>query len=1320
MKRLADFLVDKNKIIFAVVLALTAVSILMMSKVNVITDMTEYLPDDSPMKIGIDRMKKQFPESSMDDTTVRVMFEGLPDDRKEPLADELEKIRYVDGVEYDVDDEDYNKSYKHHAYTLYELTVPYKDTSDETKAVKEALDQAYIDKETYNAEYQISNSSSKDVPFVGIAIGVLILIAILFVLCPSWIEPFLFLITIGIAVMLNMGSNALLPRVSDTTHSITAILQLVLSMDYSIILMNQYRREIQLTPDRRLAMKNTLQHVFTAISSSALTTIVGMIMLVFMSFKIGQDLGFVLAKGVLLSMICVFTVLPTLILLFDKWIFKFGKKVPHPPMKPLAGFSFKCRYAIVPLLIFLFFAAFMLKGNTPITYINTETTKIDEVFPDLNRTVMLYETAKEDKAAELFEQLEKNKHVDSVMSYPTTIGKKFTAEDLKDELEDMDDFTSGDMKLTDDVMRMLYYYHFTKGETGTITASELLNFIADDVLENEAFADEMDTSARGNRGMMKKIANKDNLTTPLTAAEISDFFEMDGSQTGDLYLYYFIKKGGIPTGEMTVKALVDFILDDVAKDPDYSSQFDAATIKQMKQLRAYTDVQNISKKRSYKSMAKELSMKTGKAKLLYAQYFSQQKKVKTGSKTFPELVSFLTGDVLKNKELSSRMDSSQKKQLRSLSHYADKGEITKQRTAAELAQAFSMKESDVVNLFMLKLSSQMGAGQQGAGTGGAQQGAGQQAGGAAGQQGAGTGGAQQGAGRQAAGGAGQMSPEEMAKMQQEAAAKMQQEAMKQLQQAAANMTMSEYEFVSFLLSDVVTNKQYAAMFDKEAVANLNRLKSMMDLTLSGEKLDAGAAAKLFSMEKSNMEMLYYYSIMDRRTKKDKLSIHEVVSYILDNKKAFSSSMSKSELSKLAMLKKIMDSSVKMTRYSANGMADLLGMSKEQARMLYTLKLYKTGNTEDWRMSPSQFIHFLNDDVLSDPSLADRIDADSRDDLKSGVKLVDAILSDQLYTPGEMAKLMNALGGGTDRDQLELLYIYYFSKHNYNSLWQMSIMEFIDCLNNEAVKDPRFADFFEAKTKTDLADAADQVHDAFEQLHGADYSLALISTDLPPESKETFSFIRGLRNDSNDSLGKDAYYLIGNSAMATEMADSFRSELNKITILTALAIFLVVLLAFRRFSVPIILVLLIQTAVYITMTSMWLRHLDINYLALLIVQSILMGATIDYGILYTNQYRESRKTADIRTSLLTAYNNSIHTIMTSGLILILVTLIMSHVFVDLTVREICATISIGSLTAVIMILLILPGTLAALDRLVCGKQKTSGRAGGDDSDAFHVS
>ena len=151
------------------------------------------------------------------------------------------------------------------------------------------------------------------------------------------------------------------------------------------------------------------------------------------------------------------------------------------------------------------------------------------------------------------------------------------------------------------------------------------------------------------------------------------------------------------------------------------------------------------------------------------------------------------------------------------------------------------------------------------------------------------------------------------------------------------------------------------------------------------------------------------------------------------------------------------------------------------------------------------------------------------------------------------------------------------------------------------------------------------------------------------------------------------------------------------------IFIVVMLTFRSIIIPLILVLVIQGAVYLTMTSMAIVNYDMVYLALLIMQCILMGATIDYAIVFTNYYREKREKKDIKEALADTYQSSIRTIATSSLIMICATAIVGFTYKDQTISPICRIISLGVISSIILILVFLPSILAIFDKWIIKKK-----------------
>lgn len=204
----------------------------------------------------------------------------------------VQAIKYVDSIDYEIDNEDYNKG----DYTKYVINTTYDYNSDEELSIEKTLETQFAE---HDMQYANDSTSDDNIP-IWIFIFILVfLMIILFVMCSSWFEPVLFMISIGIAVVINMGTNIFMGDISSITSSISSILQLVLSMDYSIILMNRYRQECEQETNHTIAMKSALVKAFSSIASSSMTTVVGLLTLAFMSLKIGRDLGFVLATGIL-------------------------------------------------------------------------------------------------------------------------------------------------------------------------------------------------------------------------------------------------------------------------------------------------------------------------------------------------------------------------------------------------------------------------------------------------------------------------------------------------------------------------------------------------------------------------------------------------------------------------------------------------------------------------------------------------------------------------------------------------------------------------------------------------------------------------------------------------------------------------------------------------------------------------------------------------------------------------------------------------------------------------------------------------------------
>ena len=511
MKKTADLIVKHRIIILTVMIILGIGFAALIPRVNVNTDMTKYLPDSSPMKQGLDIMTEEFGDLSMENT-IRVMFTDLPEEEKPEIKETLSGFDYVSGVDHEEDSEDYNRDGR----TLYVIRTQYGYHSDEAASIVENLEERYGDH--CGMIYHLDQSTTDSIPMWIIALALVLILTVLVLMSTSFMEPVIYMVTIGIAVLINEGSNFFLGGVSVTTHSIGALLQLVLSLDYSIMVMEHFRQAKEGGRPSEEAMSKALTDSFRPVLGSAVTTVAGLLMLCFMSFKIGADLGIVLSKGVVISLFCVFTVMPALTLKCEKLIEKTEKPVLPFPSKAMGRNSFRLRKGILVFFVFLMAAVLYLKGNTEITFTLPVPTEINDYFPQENQIVVLYDNKDEENILPAEEEAKKTEGVRGVITYAETLGKAMTADEFVSMLDEygmgdaFDSFTEGmpvTLSAEGTVNTLLELYNDAAGrEKGSpATIPELLDFIADDLAERPIyslfFTDEIKESLDGYRDMIK-------------------------------------------------------------------------------------------------------------------------------------------------------------------------------------------------------------------------------------------------------------------------------------------------------------------------------------------------------------------------------------------------------------------------------------------------------------------------------------------------------------------------------------------------------------------------------------------------------------------------------------------------------------------------------------------------------------------------------------------------------------------------------------------------------------------------------------------------
>ena len=513
--KLAGFIVKRRKAVLVFMVVLTTVVSLLMLGVHVNTDMTKYLPDGSSMKAGVELMEAEVPDA-VSTHTLRVMVSGLDDDERASLTDKLGELEGVAAVTHVAGDAAYNQDDK----ALYVVAMDYDYRSAEQHSLESAI--ADLVASTYPQATTLiadDDANSSDIPLQTLVLALSLLFLILLAMCPSVLESLLFLVTIGCAVGINLGSNIVMGEVSSVTMCIAALLQLVLSMDYSIILMNRYRQELALenvpegsdrpsADQRDTAMRRAVAGAFSAITSSSLTTFVGLLALVFMSFKIGADLGIVLAKGVICSLVCVFTILPALILGCDRAIRATAKPTLHPEraMAGLARFSMRARYVTCVAFALLFAVAYIAQANTGVSYTLAKEDPIAQIFPRTSTVVLVYSNDDEDAVAAHIDEIEGAQGVEAVNAWGNTLGRAYSASELQQVMKEYGD-QAGDLGMDSSTINIVYslyasgedidsmsklallkLYKADAPEDVRLTIPEFLGFVQEKLLPSKAFS----------------------------------------------------------------------------------------------------------------------------------------------------------------------------------------------------------------------------------------------------------------------------------------------------------------------------------------------------------------------------------------------------------------------------------------------------------------------------------------------------------------------------------------------------------------------------------------------------------------------------------------------------------------------------------------------------------------------------------------------------------------------------------------------------------------------------------------------------------------
>lgn len=435
----------KHKVIVLVLFSLALLFSVFSSKlVNVKYDLSGYLPEDSHSTVSLEAMNKEFEQGP---SNLRVMIEDVSISQAlnyKKLISKVEGVKEIQWLDDSVNinqpvemiDEKLLDSWYKENNALFSIVV---DDGDNLQSTIDGIKEIIGDKGMMEGQAATSAlaqvSTSQEISKIMAFVLPLILI-ILLLSTSSYFEPFLFLLTVGVAIVINMGTNVFLGEISFITQATASILQLAVSMDYSIFLLHRFAEFREKGMDVKESMANAMVKSFSPILASASTTILGFLSLTLMRFKIGPDLGIVLAKGIVMSLLVVMFLFPVLTVYTYKIIDKTHHKSFLPSFKKFSKLSMKIGPIVVIVVCLLIGPAFLAQGKNNFTYgassmsngedteLGKDAAKINELYGKSNQLVLLVPSNDEVAEKEIGDKLYDIEGVTDVVSYSMTVGNE--------------------------------------------------------------------------------------------------------------------------------------------------------------------------------------------------------------------------------------------------------------------------------------------------------------------------------------------------------------------------------------------------------------------------------------------------------------------------------------------------------------------------------------------------------------------------------------------------------------------------------------------------------------------------------------------------------------------------------------------------------------------------------------------------------------------------------------------------------------------------------------------------------------------------------
>ena len=443
MIKLATFIVDRRNLLFLLFGIAIIFSVVAMNWVNVENSLPAYLPETTETRQGLDLMEEQFITYGSAD----VMVTNIPYDKAEEISEQIEDMDSVIMLEFDNTADHYNNF-----SALYSITFGYDETDERALEALDEVQAMFSDYDIY-VSTMMGDSSAEAIASEMQVISVLVAVVVVTVLLltsQTWAEVPVLLLTFVAAALITKGTNFIMGTISFVSDSVTVVLQLALSIDYAVIFCNRFKEEHQKLPIREADIV-ALSKAIPEISSSSLTTIGGLIAMMFMQFGIGRDMALCLIRAIFLSLIAVFFLMPGLIMLFGNAMDKTRHKSFIPPIPFVGKFAYRTRHIMPPLFLILFVVAYLISKQCPYVYgytlletpVQSEAMiakdMIEESFGASNMVALIVPAGNYDTEKVLLQELDRCPEVESTQGLANTgalddymLTDKLTARDFSE------------------------------------------------------------------------------------------------------------------------------------------------------------------------------------------------------------------------------------------------------------------------------------------------------------------------------------------------------------------------------------------------------------------------------------------------------------------------------------------------------------------------------------------------------------------------------------------------------------------------------------------------------------------------------------------------------------------------------------------------------------------------------------------------------------------------------------------------------------------------------------------------------------------------